>query len=128
MGARRLRPLSLLLAFALSACTGDVPAGPRLVEDIVPSSIVVDRLDPARTYEYRFTTVQPESLLAVLLAAGVPVEEAWLPLDNQCSDPRGPVFTVALETPDVRILGYDFDPGTGRLACATLVRRYRVVR
>ncbi len=119
---RRAVPALLLTL----ACEGGIPTDPRFTQDVVPSSTVVDRLDPARTYEYRFATARPESLLAALLDAGIPVEEAWLPLDNLCADPRGPVFTVALAYADARILAFDFDPGTGRLACATRLERYRV--
>lgn len=113
-------------AIALLLACGEAPPGPALFEDDVTTDVVLARLDPARTYEYRFTTVRPESVITALLDAGIPVEEAYLPLDNVCLDPRGPVFTVTLLEPDTRILAHDFDPGTGRLACATLVRRYRV--
>lgn len=83
-------------------------------------------LDPARTYEHDFAQVDPDSVLAALLAAGIPVTRAWLALDNLCLDPRGPRFTVELSHPDVRILELDFDLGMGRLACATTLRRYTV--
>jgi hypothetical protein len=83
-------------------------------------------LDPARTYEHDFAAVDPDSVLATLLAAGIPVTRGWLPLDNLCLDPRGPRFTVELSHPDARTLQLDFGQGTGRLVCATTLRRYVV--
>jgi hypothetical protein len=83
-------------------------------------------LDPSRTYEHDFAAVDPDSVLATLLAAGIPVTRGWLPLDNLCLDPRGPRFTVELSQPDARILELDFGLGMGRLACATTLRRYIV--
>lgn len=97
-----------------------------MLEDTVPAGTVVGSLDTTRTYEYRFVQVDPDSLLTALWNAGVPVTQAWLPLDNRCADPRGPVFTVELSKPDPAILAFDFLLGTGRLACATQLRRYRV--
>jgi len=121
----RQRQLAWAAVVLLLAC-GDAPAGPAIFEDVVATDAVIGRLDPARTYEYRFIAVRPESVLTTLLDAGLPVDEAYLPLDNLCLDPRGPAFTVVLVEPDVRVLAHDFDPGTGRLACATLLRRFRV--
>jgi hypothetical protein len=97
-----------------------------VLQDIVPASTVVGTIDSTRTYEYRFPQADPDSLLLVLWNAGLPVTQAWLPLDNLCADPRGPVFTVELAGPDAAITAFDFSLGTGRLACATRLRRYRV--
>lgn len=115
-----------LLLGTLLACAETTPPGPVIVEDVVATELVLARLDAARAYESRVISVRPQRVLTTLLDAGVAVEEAYEPLDNVCLDPRGPVFTVVLREPDVRILAYDFDSGTGRLACTTLLRRYRV--
>jgi len=78
------------------------------------------------TYSYKFTTVNPESLLAVLVKSGIPVSQAWLPLDNLCMDPVGPRFTIELTQQDDRVFNFDFVRGTGRLACATHLKWYRL--
>jgi hypothetical protein len=85
-------------------------------------------LDIARTYEYRFAQANPDSLLTELWLAAISVETAWYPLDNLCASPIGPRFTVLLTTPDARMADYDFDPGTGSLACATMLRQYKIVQ
>jgi hypothetical protein len=115
-----------LAGLALAAACDGGPGEPVMREDVVPASAVVGLLDTTRTYEYRFVQANPDSLLAVLRDAGVAVTQAWLPLDNRCMDPRGPVFTVELAAPDPAMLAFDFVLGTGRLACATQLRRYRV--
>ena len=117
---------AVILALVAAACEGGPAGGPVVLQDIVPANVVVASLDTARTYEYAFTQADPDSLIAVLWNAGLPLTQAWLPLDNLCADPRGPVFTVELEHPDPGIRAYDFVLGTGRLACATRLRRYRL--
>jgi hypothetical protein len=117
----------LVTITALAIGCGGSPMRP--VDDIDVTTIPrseLPPLDPARTYEHDFAQVDPDSVLAALLAARVPVARAWLPLDNLCLDPRGPRFTVELSRPDDRILGLDFDQGMGQLACATTLRRYIV--
>lgn len=124
-----MRPLASLVCVLLAApggCESGSAAGPVVIQETVAASTVVGSLDTTRTYEYRFVRADPESLLAVLADAGLPVTQAWLPLDNLCADPRGPVFTVELAHPDAGMTAFDFLLGTGRLACATRLRRYRV--
>lgn len=122
----RVRPLVLaVLAFG---CGWSSPTSVADT-DIEVNTVPVDELsafDPARTYEHDFAHVDPDSVLAALLAARIRVVRAWLALDNRCLDPRGPRFTVELARPDERILALDFGPGTGRLLCATTLRRYTV--
>ena len=115
--------------FLLAAAQACADAGPDIVPTIdsttVASADVVVRLDPARTYEYDFTTARVDSVLAALWTAGLPLEEAWRPLEDMCLDPRGPRLTVALEQPDdARMADHDFQLGTGRLACSTQLRQY----
>lgn len=122
---------AVALALASPGCAGS-PAEPGdperrgVVKEVVPASAVVGSLDTTRTYEYRFVRANADSLFAALLDADMAVTQAWEPLDNRCLDPRGPVFTVELARPDLRVATFDFVPGTGRLTCATQLRRYRV--
>lgn len=67
---------------------------------------------------------EPESLLLVLCEAGIPVRRAWLPLENECMDPRGPAFTVELAHDDKRMGEFDFIRGNGRLECAPRLQHY----
>lgn len=123
--------LAAAVALAGPGCAGS-PAEPGATErrvvvaEIVPASAVVGSFDTTRTYEYRFVRANADSLVAALLDADTEVTQAWEPLDNRCLDPRGPVFTVELARPDPRVAAFDFVAGTGRLTCATQLRRYRV--
>lgn len=75
-------------------------------------------------YFYNSTLVNPEALLSEMISAGLPVVQAWLPLDNRCADPIGARFTVELSEPDARIENYGFARGAGRLECATKLKYY----
>ncbi|MBX2990289.1 MAG: hypothetical protein KF749_03865 [Bacteroidetes bacterium] len=75
---------------------------------------------------YNSNLVNPETLLSELIAAGIPVVQAWLPLDNRCADPVGARFTVELSENDTRIENYGFARGAGRLECATKLKHYAV--
>lgn len=83
--------------------------------------------DESRMFHYKYAEVNPDSVLMELWLAGIPVVQGWLPLDNLCMDPIGPRFTVELAKPFDAILKFDFANGSGRLKCATKVRRYIVV-
>lgn len=125
---KAMRRTSIPLATALAlGCAGHVT---RPVEPQVETSTIAVEdlpvLDPALTYEHDFARVDPDSILTALLRARIPVVRAWLPLDDRCADPRGARFTVELARPDDRILRLDFRLGTGRLACATTLRRFVV--
>ena len=116
----------LLLGLALGCHGGQAPTELQLDTDVIPAADILPPQDPAATYEYAFSAVNPDSVLRTLLDAGLPLRQAWMPLDNLCLDPRGPRFTVELMEPDHRMAGFDFLLGTGRLACATRVRHYMV--
>ncbi len=124
------RPLGpgAMLALVASvgvACSDAAPDNfPRIDSTTVASADVAPRVDPARTYEYDFSTVRVDSVLPALWIAGLPVVEAWLPLDYMCEDLRGARLTVALAQPDARMTDHDFRLGTGRLMCATTLRQY----
>lgn len=126
-----LAAAAVAVVLAGPGCAGS-PAEPGapgrrgVVKEVVPASAVVGSFDTTRTYEYRFVRANADSLFAALLDANMAVTQAWEPLDNRCLDPRGPVFTVELARPDPRVATFDFVPGTGRLTCATQLRRYRV--
>jgi len=94
----------------------------------VASDQAVATLDLARSYEYRFAQANPDSLLTELWLAAIAVQSAWYPLDNLCEGPLGPRFTVLLAAPDSRMADYDFDPGTGSLQCATMLRQYTIIQ
>ncbi|UCF18691.1 MAG: hypothetical protein JSU87_12170 [Gemmatimonadota bacterium] len=113
----------------LVACqSANEPYAPAVETDTVLSVDVVAQLDTARTYEHRFGSVAPESVLVALWQDELPVSRAWWPLDYACLDPIGPRLTVELDRADSRILDRDFVKGTGRLACATSLRQYRLSR
>lgn len=103
---------------------------PSAVRDVSVDSAVVLSAgvvpDPARTYEYDRASVRPDSALAALWRAGLPVEVAWRPLHYRCLDPRGARLTVELTAPDPRMADYDFSLGTGRLPCSEDLVRYTV--
>lgn len=114
-----------LVSTILVACTDTAPdVIPRIDSTIVASADVAPRVDPSRTYEYDFSTVRVDSVLPALWTAGIPLIEAWLPLDYRCDDVRGARLTVALAQPDARMTDHDFRLGTGRLMCATQLRQY----
>lgn len=126
------RPILLTTApaiFALClACGDDEPTSPFVLVDssIVASATVVPNIDATRTYEYDFSTVQPDSVLVALWNAGLPLTQAWLPVAYLCEDARGARLTVELSSPDARIESHDFRLGTGRLACSQDLWRYTI--
>lgn len=85
------------------------------------------QLDTTRTYEYNFSSVHPESVLLVIWRKGIRFSQAWLPVDYRCKDMIGSRLTVELFEADSRMLDFDFHKGTGRLSCATTLRRYAVL-
>jgi len=119
-------PSVLVAACLLGAvgCEDDAPFEPGFQSEVVSAADVLARLDTARTYEYRFSMIEPESLLVVVARTDLPLEYAWWPLDYRCLDPLGPRLTVELQRADPRILDLDFQKGTGRLVCATMLRQY----
>ncbi len=131
MGPKHRMPTFLglmTLGAALAGVPGcDDPAsvGDVRIDSTVVASSTVDP-DPARTYEYDFSAVRPDSVLQALWRAGLPLEVAWLPVDYRCDDIRGARLTVELAAPDSRMADHDFSPGTGRLLCAEELVRYVV--
>ena len=116
-----------LVSSVVVACSDTAPdIFPRMDSTIVASADVAPRVDPSRTYEYDFSSVRVDSVLPALWTAGLPIIEAWLPLDYACEDPRGERLTVALAQPDARMTDHDFRLGTGRLMCATQLRQYMI--
>ena len=122
----RTTQLAALLALFLAPAACDSPAAPPgsvlLVTDLPADQLPAP--DPARTWKYRFSTVDADSVTRALLRAGLPLLEAWEPLEDLCADPIGPRFTVVLAAPDARMERYDFEKGSGIRACTRLVRRY----
>ncbi|MDH3455487.1 MAG: hypothetical protein OER90_01480 [Gemmatimonadota bacterium] len=114
-----------LVSSAVPACTDTGPdVMPPIDSTIVASADVIVRIDPLRTYEYDLSSGRVDSVLTALWTARLPVEEAWLPLNYMCLDPRGPRLTVALERPSARMADHDFQLGNGRLACSQDLRQY----
>lgn len=91
---------------------------------VISSEDLPSEFDSARTYHYASLCTNPESLLTELWNADVRVWRAWLPLDNQCMGPIGPLFTVEIRGEDSAILDFDFSSGEGRLHCATRLKRF----
>lgn len=124
----RIRPaVALALGLALALAAGCDPAGP---DDAEPAVTLVAASELPATpaaglvYRYRFASANADSLLRRLRAAGVPLREAWQPIEDLCMDPLGPRFTVLLSRPFPRIAALDFEPGSGIRACTVRVRRY----
>lgn len=113
----------LLVAPLACQSTTDV-SEPTIQSSTIPASSLPKHFDEGRVFQYNFSRVNPESVLIQLWNAGIPVVQAWLPLDNQCMDPMGPRFTVELAQEDLRIIKFDFTKGSGRLGCATMLKRY----
>ncbi len=99
---------------------------PKIQTTIISGSQLPKDFDSTTTFWYTLSAVEPESLLVELWKAGIPVCVAWLPLDNLCMDLIGPRFTVQLSEEDLRILGYNFARGPGRLACATQLKLFTI--
>ncbi len=94
---------------------------------VINSSEAPQFIDYERTYEYNFSSVNPESVLTVLWRSGFKISQAWLPIDYRCLDMIGARLTVELVKPDDRIKGFDFRNGTGRLSCASKLMWYRIL-
>ena len=130
--------VAVLSAIAIAGCQGSgeqkqMLSNNPLAENTptIRSQIIsVDQLpefDLSRTYFYQFSSLEnPESLLISLWNAGIPISQAWLPLDDQCMNPIGVRFTVELTGDDARIGGFGFIRGVGYLACATQLKRYTI--
>jgi hypothetical protein len=120
-----------LLGLAVLGACGDAPvqlAGGRIDSTVIDWTGLPDEFDSLTTFTYAFPSVNAESVLVVLLDAGIPVRYGWQPLDNLCADPIGPRFTVQLYRYDSRMLEHDFVRGAvGRLLCATQIMWYQVV-
>ena len=117
--------VSIVLSTILIALQSTKPVdGPKIQTSIIPVSALPQQFDEERVFEYMYAKVDPESVLTELWKADIPVAQAWLPLDNLCMDPRGPRFTVDLTKVDVRIAEFQFTHGSGRLHCATMLKRY----
>jgi hypothetical protein len=123
--AAALAAASLLAAtLVFSAC--DSPAAPPGAS-LVVTEVRGDALpapDPSRTWKYRLPSVDADSITRALLRAGIPLAEAWEPLEDACMDPIGPRYTVVLTRPDGRMAGLGFEPGSGIRACTFRVRLY----
>jgi hypothetical protein len=91
---------------------------------IISSQELPTEFDSTRTFHYAFLLANPESLLTELWKANVRVSRAWLPLDNMCMGPIGPLFTVELEGEASAIPAFDFSQGEGRLHCATRLKQF----
>ncbi len=96
----------------------------RIQVTTVGSASVPKQFAEGLTFEYKDADVNPEAVLTELVNAGVPVVQAWLPLDNICMGPLGPRFTVELQQQDDRMPKFKFKEGSGRLECATTLKHY----
>ncbi len=78
------------------------------------------KFDSTRTYYYHTNQIRPDSILAMLVAAGFKVSNAWYcdDADYYCMDTVGPHFTIELESDDPRIMLFGFTNGVGRTSCA----------
>ncbi|MER3524785.1 MAG: hypothetical protein C4326_12235 [Ignavibacteria bacterium] len=126
------RPVSLFTVLALmtllAACQSSTGVEQPAIHSTTLSVTSLPKVfDESRMFHYKYAQVNSDSVLMELWLAGIPVVQGWLPLDNHCMDPIGPRFTVELAKPLDAILKFDFENGSGRLMCATKVRRYIVV-
>jgi hypothetical protein len=86
---------------------------------------------PEKIYRYRFATVNTDSLIRVLVAGRMPIDEAWLSTEDSCAsagDPIGPRFTVILAAQNSQMSSFEFDQGSGIPGCSTRVLRFTVSR
>lgn len=128
MSVHRYAAALVVGAILASGGCGDSGEPPLVTIDstTVASTSVEPNIDPERTYEYDFSEVRTDSVLIALWEAGLPLSQAWYPIAYVCEDTRGPRLTVELTVADVRMAEHDFVPGTGRLLCSELLRRYVV--
>jgi len=128
MRGRMLRAAvpAFLAALPLALAAGCEATGPddaHLVTSELAGSDVV--LEPGDlVYRYLLATVNADSLLRRMRADGVPVSEAFQPLEDLCEDPHGPRFTVVLYRIYEEVASFHFEPGSGIRACTVRVRRY----
>lgn len=133
------RAIALCRWAGMAAIVGAFVAACGPVDEPVSFEYTTEEIDaaaapsysPERLYRYMFSSVNPDSVLRVLLNDRLPVDEAWLPLEDLCdaaTDPIGPRFTVVLEQPTSLIGAYDFEEGNGIRACTTRIRRFIVSR
>ena len=99
---------------------------PQISVTRISVSEVPSTFDNTRTYYYPLSNPNPKSLLLGMFQQGIPVSEAWLPLDNRCANPIGPHFTVELKSADPRILNFGFVQGADQLFCSTKLDRYTI--
>ncbi|MBM4168143.1 MAG: hypothetical protein FJ215_03165 [Ignavibacteria bacterium] len=112
----------------ISSCTSIADhAEPLFDIRVINSSEAPQFIDYERTYEYNFSSVNPESVLTVLWKNGFKISQAWLPIDYRCKDMIGARLTVELVKPDERMKSFDFRNGTGRLSCASQLMWYRIL-
>ena len=124
--ARSLRAAALTAAAALPLLAGGCAGTPVEVElqseELAGDDVVLPTGD--RVYRYLLASVNADSLLRLMRRDGVPVREAYLPLEDLCEDPTGPRFTVVLARAFDEITSFHFEPGSGIRACTVRVRRY----
>jgi hypothetical protein len=128
---RRQAGIIAVLGIGLAAC-GPVtePLAYQYQTEEIDAN-AVPPYSPEKIYRYQFSTVNPDSILRALLNDRLPVDEAWLPIEDLCAaagDPAGPRFTVILETPTSRMSDYDFEEGNGIRECTTRIRRFIISR
>lgn len=112
------------LIMAIAACEQrTTPSGPSFHVEVISSRDLPFQYQGV-TYAYKFASANPESLLTLISIHGIPWNQAWQPLDNMCMDPMGPRFTVQLQKEDKRLENFNFERGSGRLACASKLNRY----
>jgi len=111
-----------LLGGGLGAGCGSPTEVQLRAEELAGSDIVPPAGD--LVYRYLLATVDADSLLRHMRRDGVPVAEAWLPLEDLCEDPIGPRFTVRLSRTFEEVKAFHFEPGSGIRACTVRVRHY----
>jgi hypothetical protein len=121
---RRFSLVVTILAAAACSGTGPDPLSYHSVE-ITRGGLPDEGLGPMAWHRV-MPGGNPDSMLVTLLRAGVPVRQAYAPLDNECLDPVGPTFAVVLGRNDARMTGFGYEAGGGRLLCASILRRYEV--
>lgn len=99
--------------------------GPTITSMVIPDTDL-PVFDLSRTYKMPGGTGDPEDVLTALWNGGIEVTQGWQPLDNRCTPPLTPEFTVMLASADPAILGMGFEQGIGNLNCATMLLQYEV--
>lgn len=113
------------------SCNSDTHVTQQAVPVIRVEKISVSQLpafDLSRTYYLLSSNLpDPVALLSSMWMEGIPVSQAWLPLDDRCGNPVGARFTVELTAPDSRMQQFGFTPGEGQLSCATQLNHYTIM-